>query len=80
MATLKLRDENQARNFGLPAEDIDSDVIITHYAERGWALEDIMRHIQAALDAGAHTKQETIYPTRKERVVRGTGGSEEQKG
>lgn len=78
---LKLKDEAKAAIFGLPLTDMDSDTITSHYEERGWAVPDIMRHIQAAIDAGAYEKQETSYPIRKERVTRKTqqvGGNEDK--
>lgn len=67
---LKLVDAQKASVFGLPPTDIDSDVIIAHYAGRGWKAEDVMRHIQSAIDAGAFEKvTEHTYPTRAERIA-----------
>lgn len=54
---LKLLDGVKAAVFGLPPFDTDSDTIIKAYETRGWNAAETMRHIQAAIEAGAYQKE-----------------------
>ncbi len=66
MALLKLQDANTATIYGFPPNDTDTAALQTWLVGMcGWTNADAMRHISAAIRAGAY-KQEGGESTKKE--------------
>lgn len=77
MAKLRLLDPEKARLFSFT--ELDTLGAQAELLAKGWTNVEAMRHIDSAVDAGAYAKEETIYPTRRERVIRQAGESREEK-
>lgn len=71
MAKLILVDENIAALYSFQG-CATTQAAQAQLIAQGWTNIEAMKHIDAAIDAGAYRKNET-YPTRQERIVRVTG-------
>lgn len=67
MAQLKVLDASKAGLFSFTA--LDTQAAETELVNAGWTHADALKHIDAAIQAGAYSK-ETEYPTRTEKVMR----------
>ena len=77
MAKLKLIDPSKAALFSFAPTCETTQAAQAELLARGWSNVEAMKHIDAAIDGGAYTKEVTkqVYPTRSEKGIR-AGASE----
>lgn len=62
---LRLLNPGTAATFGLPQTDCEYDAVIKQMTSAGWDNKHARAHVDAAVQAGAYIKEESVSPKYK---------------